>query len=66
MIAVPVGAATTCREMEREADRVLCLSTPENFEAVGQFYRDFTPTSDEEVRTLLRDTRTRLQSSPAA
>lgn len=57
VIAVPVAAASTCLELENEADRVLCLTMPEDFEAVGQFYRDFAPTSDEEVRTLLAQTR---------
>jgi putative phosphoribosyl transferase len=66
VIAVPVAAVSTLRELHSEADRVLCLSTPEDFQAVGQFYRDFRPTTDEEVRALLNDFRTRLQSSPAA
>lgn len=65
VIAVPVAAATTCRELENEADQVLCLSTPEDFEAVGQFYFNFTPTSDEEVRTLLAQWR-RNREAPAA
>lgn len=64
IVATPVAAAATCRAMESEADRVLCLCTPEDFEAVGQFYRDFTPTSDEEVRTLLAEAR-RARQAPA-
>lgn len=58
VVAVPVGAPTTCADLSREADDVVCLRTPEPFVAVGRWYRDFTPTSDEEVRTLLagRDT----------
>lgn len=66
VIAVPVASASTCGELESEADRVLCLDTPEDFQAVGQFYRDFSPTTDEEVRWLLADARVRLQSSSAA
>lgn len=66
VIAVPVAAASTCREMESEADRVLCLSVPNDFEAVGQFYRNFAPTSDEEVRTLLAEARRHRQTSTAA
>jgi putative phosphoribosyl transferase len=57
VIAVPLGTASTCREMKSEADHVLCVVTPEGFEAVGQYYLDFTPTSDEEVRTLLAEAR---------
>ncbi len=65
VIAIPVAAASTCRELESEADRVLCLSASEDFEAVGQFYRDFAPTSDEEVRALLGEAR-RDRQAPAA
>jgi predicted phosphoribosyltransferase len=53
IVAVPVGAASTCDELGREADEVVCLRTPEPFIAVGLWYRDFTPTSDDEVRALL-------------
>jgi putative phosphoribosyl transferase len=66
IVAVPVAAASTCHELEAEADRVLCVATPSLFGAVGQFYSDFRPTTDEEVRALLTDARARLQSSPAA
>jgi putative phosphoribosyl transferase len=57
IIATPVAAASTCRELEREADHVLCLSTPEPFEAVGRFYANFAATSNEEVRALLSEAR---------
>lgn len=53
IIAVPVGAASTCLSLEQEADRILCAVTPQYFEAVGQHYFDFQPTTDEEVQTLL-------------
>lgn len=65
IIAVPVAAAATCRDLENEADRVLCLWRPENFEAVGQFYRNFAPTSDDEVRTLLNEARRNRQAPNA-
>ena len=54
VVAVPTAARRTCDELARVADRVVCLSTPEPFEAVGRSYDDFSQTSDEEVRTLLR------------
>lgn len=54
IVAVPVGAYDTCRELEREADDVVCLATPEPFYGVGQFYRDFSPTTDDEVCRLLK------------
>ena len=66
VVAVPVAAACTARALEAEADRVLCLSTPEDFEAVGQFYRDFTPTANDEVRGLLADARRHFSANPAA
>jgi putative phosphoribosyl transferase len=52
-VAVPVGPADTCRELEEEADETICLSTPEFFQAVGQYYEDFSQTSDGDVRELL-------------
>lgn len=57
MIAAPVASARTCRELENEADRVICPQQPLDFEAVGMFYRDFRATSDEEVRALLAQAR---------
>lgn len=53
IIAVPVAAQDTCRDLKRHADGVVCLMTPYNFAAVGQWYRHFEQTSDEEVRGLL-------------
>lgn len=53
VVAVPVGASSTCDELRREADEVICLRSPHPFVAVGLWYRDFSPTSDDEVRALL-------------
>jgi putative phosphoribosyl transferase len=53
IVAVPVGPPDTCRELEEEADETICLSTPEFFQAVGQYYEDFSQTSDQDVRELL-------------
>jgi putative phosphoribosyl transferase len=53
VVAVPVGAADTCRELQDEVDETVCAIAPEWFQAVGQFYEDFSQTSDEEVRELL-------------
>jgi len=53
VVAAPVGAPDTCRELEQEADEIICAITPEFFQAVGQYYEDFSQTSDEEVRELL-------------
>lgn len=51
--AVPVGPASACVLLSGEADEVVCPATPEPFHAVGQWYRDFTQTGDDEVRRLL-------------
>lgn len=54
VVAVPVAAASTCAEIARVADEVICARTPEPFYAVGAWYRDFSQTSDDEVREILR------------
>jgi predicted phosphoribosyltransferase len=53
VVAAPVIAASSCREIQREADEVVAVMIPERFSAVGQWYEDFSQTSDEEVRELL-------------
>jgi putative phosphoribosyl transferase len=53
LVAVPVGSASAVSLLAEEADRVLCLSIPEQLLGVGAWYRDFAPTSDEEVLALL-------------
>jgi putative phosphoribosyl transferase len=57
VVAVPVAAPSTCEELAREADQVVCLATPERFHAVGEFYRSFDQTTDEEVRAILAEVR---------
>ena len=54
VVAVPVGAAETCRLLEEEADEVVCLLTPEPFYAIGLWYHEFPQLDDDEVRDLLR------------
>ena len=53
VVAVPVGARETCRELAGEADEVVCVEAPALFQAVGQWYDDFSPTTDDEIRALL-------------
>jgi putative phosphoribosyl transferase len=53
VVAVPVGPPDTCDELAREADEAICLTTPPFFQAVGQYYEDFSQTSDDDVRELL-------------
>jgi putative phosphoribosyl transferase len=54
IIAVPTAPAEICRELEREADEVICAATPDPFYAVGQCYDDFEQTTDAEVTELIR------------
>jgi predicted phosphoribosyltransferase len=53
VVAVPVGAEDTCKRLRTAADEVVCLVTPRPFQAVGQWYADFSQTSDDDVRALL-------------
>jgi predicted phosphoribosyltransferase len=55
VVAVPVAAADTCDELRHEVDRLICLSTPVTFVAVGDWYEDFSQTSDDQVRALLAE-----------
>ncbi|HEY6138209.1 MAG TPA: phosphoribosyltransferase [Thermoanaerobaculia bacterium] len=59
IVAVPVAAESTCDDFRAEniADEVVCLRTPEPFQAVGLWYSDFTQTTDEEVHELLEQRR---------
>jgi putative phosphoribosyl transferase len=54
VVAVPVGAAETCAELQAEADEAVCAQAPEPFYAVGLWYEDFAQTTDEEVHDLLQ------------
>ena len=54
IVAVPVIAADTMRELRKAVDKVVVLSAPEEFYSVGEFYEDFSQTTDEEVLYLLQ------------
>lgn len=56
-VAVPVGPPSTIEELEKIADRVVCLYTPEYFQAIGEFFADFSQVPDEEVIRLLRESK---------
>jgi len=61
VLAVPVAPARTIERLRAEADEVVCLSTPEDFFAIGQFYKDFHQISDDEVLSWLRRAETGIQ-----
>lgn len=54
VVAVPVGPADTISGLYELADAVICLEIPALFQAVGQFYENFSQVSDEEVANILR------------
>ena len=53
VVAVPIASPEACEALKYEADEVICLLTPEPFDAVGRWYEDFSQTTDDEVRDLL-------------
>jgi predicted phosphoribosyltransferase len=57
VVAVPVSAPQTCNEYRMGVDEIICAATPEPFYGVGQWYLDFSQTTDEEVRDLLERAR---------
>ena len=57
VVAVPVGSEQACRGLEQIADRVICARVPRDFRAVGQWYLDFSETSDADVRRELEAAR---------
>lgn len=53
IVALPVASDSACDKLREEADRLVCIRIPASFAAVGQWYENFTQTTDEEVRDLL-------------
>jgi predicted phosphoribosyltransferase len=60
IVAVPVASREACEALRREANEIVCLRTPEPFEAVGLWYEDFSQTSDDEVQQLLAEGKRRV------
>jgi len=54
VVAVPTAALSTVREMGADVDELVAVMTPADFSGVGQWYEDFSQTSDEEVRDVLQ------------
>ena len=54
VVAVPVSSPETCDEFRSEVDEIVCAVTPQHFQGVGLWYDDFSQTSDDEVRNLLK------------
>jgi putative phosphoribosyl transferase len=64
IVAAPVAARETYQDFKKLADEIICVQTPANFEGVGQWYEDFSQTSDEEVRRLLAESASLGPDSP--
>lgn len=64
VVAVPTASRHTCASFEGEVDEVVCVLTPDPFRAVGLWYRDFSPTSDDTVRELLAGGAARAGAPP--
>lgn len=62
VVAVPVGAADTCRRIGALADDLVCPLAPARFSAVGEWYADFSQTTDEEVAAVLAAANSRSDS----
>jgi putative phosphoribosyl transferase len=54
VLAVPVAPPSACAALAADADEVICLETPGHFLAIGEWYQDFSQTSDREVVSLLQ------------
>lgn len=52
-VAVPIGSKETCDHFRTEVDEVICGETPEPFFAVGTWYANFLPITDDEVKNIL-------------
>jgi putative phosphoribosyl transferase len=59
ILAAPVGSPEAVADLQDQVDMLVCPEVPETFRAVGQWYYDFAPTSDDDVVVLLRRTRER-------
>ena len=67
VVAVPVAPPSSCEELRSVADAVICAVTPEPFLSVGQWYEDFSQTTDDEVReALARHRRPEATLEPSA
>jgi putative phosphoribosyl transferase len=54
VIAVPVGPPDTVALIAKDVDEMVCLSTPDDFYAIGQFYENFVQVEDEEAIEILK------------
>ncbi len=55
VVAIPVGPSNTVRMLKKYADEVVCIETPDEFYAIGEFYENFEQVEDDEAISLLKE-----------
>jgi putative phosphoribosyl transferase len=55
IVGVPTASVETCNEFRQYVDEIVCAITPDQFYAVGLWYKDFAQVTDEEVHRLMLD-----------
>lgn len=66
ILAVPVGHSDAIASLRTDADEVVCLTEPRSLLAIGEWYEDFSQTSDQEVINILSDAATAAAATTAA
>ncbi|MFZ0910380.1 MAG: phosphoribosyltransferase [Candidatus Acidiferrales bacterium] len=66
VVAVPVASPHVVRQLSKVADELVCLSAPEDFRAVGQWYAEFQSTTDDEVTGALESAASRTAATHAS
>ena len=66
VLAVPVAPLETLQRLHPEVDAIVCLDTPQDFGAIGYYYRDFRQVSDDEVIAILKRSLARKMATPAS
>lgn len=64
IVAMPVGPPSTIKKIDSmpNVNKIICLSTPNDFMAVGQFYVDFNPVSDNEALKYFNEANKQVQA----
>jgi len=66
ILAAPVGPPDIVRELSKDVDKVVCLSTPDYFQAIGEFYEEFGQVGDDTVEEILRERRVSESPKPSS
>lgn len=66
ILAVPVAPLDTLQRLHTEVDVIVCLDTPQDFGAIGYYYRDFRQISDDEVIAILKQFPAKKTAAPAS